>query len=205
MNAKRWISRIIRAPRTLTRRVTDQYLVRRYLIWHDVTVGADLRASGLPRLRIVEGGRLIVGNGVTLVSRPTGNPLHLHRPCTFSVIKPGAVIEIGDSSALSGTVICAASRVSIGQRVMIGANCTLSDTDFHPLSPEQRRIHPTENAASRPIVIEDDVFIGTQAILLKGAILGHGCVVGAGAVVTGEFPPRSIIAGNPARLIKTLD
>ena len=205
MSAKRWIGRIVRAPRTVTWRIVDRYIARYYLTWHDVKVGSPLYTVGLPRLRIVEGGQLILGNGVKLVSRPTGNPLQLFRPCTFSILKRDAVIEIGEAAALSGTVICAASRVTIGKRVMIGANCTLSDTDFHPLSPEQRRIHPTENAASRSIVIEDDVFIGTQAIILKGAVLRQGCIVGAGAVVSGDFPPRSVIAGNPAQIIKTLD
>jgi len=53
-------------------------------------------------------------------------------------------------------------------------------------------------------VIEDDVFIGMGVIVLKGSHLGRGCVVGAGSVVSGTFPPGSIVAGNPARVVRAL-
>lgn len=205
MSARRWIARLIRAPRTVLWMIIDRWIARPYLLWHGVQAGPGVKIVGLPRLRIVDGGTLILKTGVKLFSRPTSNPLQLYHPCSFSILKPGAVIEIGEGSALSGTAICAASRVTLGQRVMIGANCTISDTDFHPLSPEQRRIHPTDNAATHPVVIEDDVFVGTQTFILKGSMIRQGSVVGAGAVVAGDFPPRSVIAGNPAQVIKTLD
>lgn len=119
-------------------------------------------------------------------------------------MRAGARIVIGDGSGLSGVVICAASAIEIGARVLVGANSTIVDTDFHPLSPEARREHATRGAVSRPIRIGDDVFIGMHALILKGTDLGEGCVVGAGAVVAGSFPPRSIVAGNPARVVKEL-
>jgi acetyltransferase-like isoleucine patch superfamily enzyme len=119
------------------------------------------------------------------------------------IVRPaGARIVIGEQSALSGTVIYATTAVEIGRRVMVGANCTIVDTDFHPLSPEARRAHSTRGAVSRPVRIGDDVFIGAGSMILKGTELGEGCVVGAGAVVAGRFAPFTIVAGNPARALK---
>ena len=128
--------------------------------------------------------------------------MRIDAPCTFSTLKPGAKIVIGSDSALSGTVICCAESVVIGERVLVGSNCVLVDTDFHPLSPGARRRHPTEGAKSRPIVVEDDVFIGTQSIILKGTTLGRGCVVGPSSGFPGEFPPTVSLLGILRKLSK---
>jgi len=181
----------------------DRWLWPLWLRAAGVRCGRAVRCTGLPRIRIAQGGEIRLGNNVHLVSRSGANPLWLHRPCSLSV-RAGARIVIGDGSGFSGVVICAASAIEIGARVLVGANSTIVDTDFHPLSPEARREHATRGAVSRPIRIGDDVFIGMHALILKGTDLGEGCVVGAGAVVAGSFPPRSIIAGNPARAVKEL-
>lgn len=201
----RLLLRALVAPRTLYRYAVDLLIAPLHFQLNGVRVGKGLRVSGLPILRLAEGTQLNIGEHVLLLSRPSDNPLRNVAPCSFSLIQRGAVIELGDHSSFSGTVMCAATRITIGKHVMIGANCTLSDTDFHPLLPEQRRIHRTRGAAARPIIIEDDVFIGTQAIILKGTHLGAGCVVGAGAVVSGTFPPRSVIVGSPAVVVKQLE
>jgi acetyltransferase-like isoleucine patch superfamily enzyme len=119
--------------------------------------------------------------------------------------KPNAKIHIGEGSAFSGTVICAATSVEIGQRVMIGANSKIMDTDFHPVSAQARREHPTRGAVTKPVCIGDDVWIGMNVIILPGTTLGSGCVVSAGAVVSGVFPPDTVLVGNPARPIKKLE
>jgi acetyltransferase-like isoleucine patch superfamily enzyme len=75
------------------------------------------------------------------------------------------------------------------------------DTDFHPLDPERRRNDPLDGA-TRPVVIEDDVFIGMNSLILKGVRLGKGCVIGAGSVVTHDVPAGAVAAGNPARIIR---
>jgi acetyltransferase-like isoleucine patch superfamily enzyme len=67
------------------------------------------------------------------------------------------------------------------------------------VNPEERRAG--YGGASRPIVIEDDVFIGARAIILKGVTIGKGCVVGAGAVVAKSVPPYSVVVGNPAKVV----
>jgi acetyltransferase-like isoleucine patch superfamily enzyme len=132
------------------------------------------------------------------------NPLGVNHRVVLATWSSEASIVIGDGVGLTGTTICAQSRIVIGDRVRIGANTTLVDTDFHPLSPAERRATP-KAGKSVPVVIEDDVFIGMHVLILKGSYIGHGSVIGAGSVVTGRVPPMVVAAGNPARVIRELD
>jgi acetyltransferase-like isoleucine patch superfamily enzyme len=195
--------RLVRFVPVPFQRLCDRWCWPIWLRLSGVQCGHDVHCTGLPRIRIARGGEIWLGNGVRLISRRGENPLWLHRPCVLSA-RAGARIVIGEGCGLSGVVICAASSIVIGARVLIGANCTIVDTDFHPLLPEARREHATRGALSQPIHIGNDVFVGMHVLILKGTELGDGCVVGAGAVVAGKFPPRSVIVGNPARVVKTL-
>jgi acetyltransferase-like isoleucine patch superfamily enzyme len=125
-------------------------------------------------------------------------------------IEPGGVVQVGDDSTLVGVVFMCAKSVWIGQRVIISYNVTIADSDFHPLDPELRKqdaIHsapmgdPSGRPAviARPVVIEDDVWIGIGAIILKGVRIGRGARIGAGSVVTKDVPAGAIASGNPAR------
>jgi acetyltransferase-like isoleucine patch superfamily enzyme len=104
---------------------------------------------------------------------------------------------------MTGGAIVVDQSVTIGDYVAIGANCTIVDTDFHPLGPYHRRQDPVD-AATAPIVIEDHVFIGMQSVVLKGVTIGAGSVIGACSVVTRDIPSGVIAAGNPARVIREL-
>jgi acetyltransferase-like isoleucine patch superfamily enzyme len=120
------------------------------------------------------------------------------------VVRENAVLEIGDNFKMSNSAIYCASRISIGNNVMLGGSCKIWDTDFHPLDAGERRKNPNENYKVKPIVIEDDVFIGGFSIVLKGVTIGKASVIGAGSVVTKDVPPGEIWAGNPARFIRKL-
>jgi acetyltransferase-like isoleucine patch superfamily enzyme len=73
------------------------------------------------------------------------------------------------------------------------------DSAFHELLDRSKR------PASQPVVIEDDVWIGAKASIMPGVTIGRGSVVGTAAVVTKDVPPFSVVAGVPARIVKTLD
>jgi acetyltransferase-like isoleucine patch superfamily enzyme len=163
--------------------------------------GKGLRLHGVPVVYRHRQASISLGDQVTLSSRPRANLLHLARPCLLAAIRPGATIKIGDNVGLSGVSIVAVSRIEIGDRAMIGAEALIADTDFHPLDPGERALHPTAGAVSRRILIGKDVFIGTRAMILKGVSIGDGAVVGAGAVVTKDVAAGDIVAGNPARII----
>ncbi len=88
--------------------------------------------------------------------------------------------------------------------MLIGSGCLITDTDSHPLHWEDRLINDDSKTKSKPIVIEDNVFIGARSIVLKGVTIGFGSVIGAGSVVTQSIPPNVVACGNPARIIKQL-
>ena len=82
----------------------------------------------------------------------------------------------------------------------IGADTLILDTDAHHLDWKERRDGGERN--SKPIVIEDDVFIGTRSIVLKGVTIGARSIIGAGSVVSKNIPADCIAAGNPCRIIR---
>jgi maltose O-acetyltransferase len=153
-------------------------------------VGVRVRLWGRPCVR--NWGRLIVGDRVRLVSTIT--PLEL-------ATTGGGTLEIGARTFINyGCSIGATRLVRIGQRCSLGPYVMLMDSDFHRLEPE-RRDEPGESA---PIVLEDNVWIGARAIVLRGVTIGADSVIGAGSVVTRDIPPRSVAVGAPARVVKTL-
>lgn len=166
-------------------------------------VGVDWRGYrlyGLPIIQKYRPSTLILGAGAELRSTPRSNPLGATHPVILSTRRANARLIIGRQFGMTGGTICAEESITIGDRVIVGANSVIIDTDFHPLDPDQRQRDPLAGA-TRPIVIEDDVFIGMHSLILKGVTLGKGCVVGAGSVVTADVEPGCIVAGNPARIV----
>ncbi len=162
--------------------------------------GQDWRFYGVPIIQKHRHSRICIGPGLQLRSSVRSNPLGPNRPVILCTWQAGAVLEIGSNFGITGGSIVAAERITIGDRVSVGANSAIIDTDFHPLDPEIRRAAP-QHARTAPVVIEDDVFIGMNCLVLKGVTLGQGCVVGAGSVVTVDIPPGMVAAGNPARVV----
>ena len=110
-----------------------------------------------------------------------------------------AVIELGHKTYINhDSEIRCREHISIGNNVSIAYNVLIQDSDYHTMYDEKGN----EKPQTLPIVIEDDVWIGANAIILKGVTLGKGCVVAAGSVVTKSAPAHSLIGGNPARIIK---
>ena len=124
-------------------------------------------------------------------------------------------IEIGDYSHISSACLAATLKISIGNYVFIAGGVTIVDTDFHPLDPAARiadtiAISPVGNKAMRPmfdsapVIIEDDVWIGFNATILKGVTIGKGAVIQPGSVVLKDVPAGAVVSGNPAQ-IEVLD
>ena len=107
---------------------------------------------------------------------------------------------------MSGVLICCQESVTIGKHVGIGANVIIYDTDFHPVNPYERIVVNNDKDIKRkPVQIDDYVWIGANAMILKGVHIGRGAVIGAGSVVTNDVPELTIYAGNPARFIKDVE
>jgi acetyltransferase-like isoleucine patch superfamily enzyme len=161
------------------------------------------RIYGAPIIQRHAGSTIRIGRDLTLRSWYASNPLGVVRRTLLCTWARDAQLIIGQGVGMTGAVIVAQTRIEIGDHVWIGANSTIVDTDFHPLSPEARRRDPSAGK-SAPILIEDEVFIGMWAIILKGVRIGRGAVIGAGAVVTSDVPAGAIAVGNPARVVRQL-
>jgi acetyltransferase-like isoleucine patch superfamily enzyme/ubiquinone/menaquinone biosynthesis C-methylase UbiE len=112
----------------------------------------------------------------------------------------GSLVAIGDESVLNNGVCLrsAGPGIRIGRRALIGSGVEIFDCDFHTLEPALRR---SGTAPSAAVVIGDDVWIGANAMVLKGVTIGDGAVVAAGSVVTRPVPAGGVVAGIPARLV----
>ena len=110
-------------------------------------------------------------------------------------------IKIGKYCLITpGVRIMAAESILIGDACMIAHGVYISDADWHGIYD---RAEPVGN--TKPVILEDNVWIGDSAIICKGVTVGKNSIIGAGAVVTKNVPPNSIFAGNPAKLVKTLE
>ncbi|MCO6496348.1 MAG: hypothetical protein J5I50_01670 [Chitinophagaceae bacterium] len=160
--------------------------------------------KGLPIISKAKGSRIIIDKGCILVSKSKFNVAGINHPVILATLSSGAVIKIG-RSGFSGSTICAAKEVIIGDDCAFGVNSCVYDTDFHPVDAD-RRINQQSifDAACAPVSIEDKVWMAANSIVLKGVSIGEGAVIGAGSVVTADIPPYTIYAGNPARKIKDI-
>lgn len=125
----------------------------------------------------------------------------------FTILTPfhcdyGYNIEIGERFFSNfNLVILDEAKVTFGKDVFVGPNCSFY-TAGHPLDAE-RRNQGLEYA--KPITVGDNVWFGGNVMVLPGVAIGNDCVIGAGSVVTKSVPPFSVVAGNPAHIIKTLN
>lgn len=127
-------------------------------------------------------------------------------------IEPAGFVEVGDDTQLVGPIFMCGERISIGKRVIVSYNVTVADSDFHPTDPHERKLDAIANAPegdrslrppliTKPVVIEDDVWIGIGAIILKGVRIGAGARIGAGSVITKDVPAGATVVGNPGTVI----
>lgn len=166
--------------------------------------GRGWRFYGVPILQKHRGSTVRIGDNLELRSIPHSNALGPFHPVILSTRRPGARMTIGRGFGMTGGTLCAEESITIGDYVWVGANCTITDTDFHPLDLATRLARPLDGSTS-PVVIEDGVFVGMQSLVLKGVTIGAHSVIGAGSVVTKDVPAGVIAAGNPARVIRRLN
>jgi acetyltransferase-like isoleucine patch superfamily enzyme len=142
-----------------------------------------------------------------------GNHVSVYAGCSFAIQKDGHC-TVGDFTLLNGAIVMAEELVEIGSHCLISWGVGIADSDFHPLEPAQRLIDSQALAPffkdrplrpklkTAPVKIGDNVWIGMNAVILKGVTIGENSVVAAGAVVTKSIPANAIAAGNPAVMVK---
>lgn len=159
----------------------------------------------------------------TKIINNSGNPraislgVHTHVRGELLTFGHGGAIHIGNYCYVGeGTRIWSAMSITIGDRVLISHNVNIFDNDTHPIEDAAARHrqfvdiittgHPSQlDLREAAVVIGDDVLIACQSIILPGVTIGKGAVVGAGAVVTKDVLPYTIVAGNPARVVRTIN
>ena len=134
---------------------------------------------------------------------------------SFAIGQNGSC-KIGDFTLLNGALIMADERIEIGSHCLVSWNVGIADSDFHPIDAAQRKIDtyalapfykerpPRPALRTAPVIIKDNVWIGMNAIILKGVTIGENSVVAAGAVVSKSVPENVVVAGNPAVIVKQL-
>jgi acetyltransferase-like isoleucine patch superfamily enzyme len=167
-----------------------------------VRLGSGTLISGehaFKRFRAKKSDALVIGDNATM------DGVH------FAVEADGR-IQIGDYCYFTNAVLLCELELRIGSYVIIGWNASIADSDFHPLGPAERIVdaiacsplgknRPRPAIARRAVVIEDDVWIGPNATILKGVHIGAGAWIEPGALVTRDVPARARVLGNPAQII----
>lgn len=163
-------------------------IAARYYLRACTYVGRYVRVAGRPFIQ--NEGALIIGERTIIQSTTVRTELVAH---------PGGRLEIGPRTWIHyGCSIAAHELVRIGADCHIGPYTNMIDNAYHDIE-DHSRIPP-----SHPVIIGNNVWIGTRVIILPGVTIGDHAVIGAGAVVTKNVPPRSVAAGNPARILRTI-
>ena len=127
--------------------------------------------------------------------------------------RPGASIFIGQQTFIGKSNIVASTYISIGNNVLISWGVTIADHNSHSVAYSERSLDVLDwldgkkdwsNVICEQVSICDKAWIGFNASILKGVTVGEGAIVAAGAVVTKDVPPWTIVGGNPAKIIREL-
>ena len=150
-----------------------------FLCWlHGIKRSKGAWFSGAPLIRTRNSGSVVIGEGTCLQSRSRLNLVGIVNQCVIDT-RAGGSVYIGKNSGITSCVINSRERIHIGDNVNIGGNVRIFDHDFHSLNALKRRSFATDfpSVRSLPVNIGDDVFIGTNAIILKGSDIGARTIV----------------------------
>jgi acetyltransferase-like isoleucine patch superfamily enzyme len=163
---------------------------------HFESIGEGTILTGARRIEVI-GPAIHCGRHVHINSAP-GHPVKL---CVWNAGERWGRLDIGDYVLISpGVQVISSIGIAIGANTMIASGVYISDSDWHGTYDRLR-----EGGQAKPIVIEDNVWIGVRAIVGKGVRIGANSIVGAGSVVTHDIPANVIAAGCPATVKRSLD
>lgn len=147
-----------------------------------------------------------------------------HIFCSFNFVRPQAKVKIGKRCQIGKSSFTSAEMIEVGDDVLIGWGVTITDNNSHALDWEHRKNdirqcyddykeNPNNFIKNKdwshvkiaPVCIKDRVWISFNTVILKGVTIGENSVIGAQSVVTRDVPPYSVVAGNPAKVIKKLE
>ena len=141
--------------------------------------GKPKNIRGVVTIRSNCKGSITLGSNVTIMSGKKYNIIGNDFRTVFRTLQNGK-IEIGNNVGISNSTVVSVESVTIEDNVMIGGNCQIFDTDFHPIAYSDRLEHDSEGGKSKPIRIMEGAFIGANSMILKGVTIGRHSVIGAG-------------------------
>lgn len=165
--------------------------------WWKIKIGKGCKFRGKACFYRLQDSEISIGKNCIFNSSTTSNLSGLYTPCIISTAKKNTKLTIGNNCGFSGTRIRAGETITIGNNVRCGANTYIASTDAH--TDDYRA------GKDRPIVIEDNVWLGLNVVVLKGVHIGKNSLIGANSVVTKDIPANVIAVGNPCRIIKYLE
>jgi len=178
----------MKLPEGLNRLLTVLYLRWKKVEWNGTLPLIDMLRP--PKFCLTGSGRLVLGSGVKIFTA--------HKRTMFQV-SHGAIVSVGDMSVLNGVDwIHADKEITIGPHALMAPGVKIIDSNMHPVSPG-------DNLAPQPVRLGRNCCIGMGSSILPGVQIGDHSEVGAASVVTKNVPPKTVVAGNTARVIKTFD
>ncbi len=158
-----------------------------------VKINNGAKFFGIPHLRRFPFSTIQIGRNCSFRSDHTSNLIGVNRKCILSTHEKKAIIVIGDNCGFSGVTIGAACEIRIGNNVLCGANSVITDFDWHS---DISNTHP------EPVIIHDNVWIGLNAVILKGVEIGENSIIGANSLVLKSIPANVVAGGNPCKVLK---
>lgn len=151
---------------------------------------------------INKGNKITLGENVYIRSDSRGYQAGMPFPATLLTDVKNATISIGANTRIVGAYIHAQDSIVMGKNCLIASGVNILDSNGHQVYSLNRTVNRDK---PEKIVLGDNVWVGINAIILKGTTIGSNSIVAAGSVVKGDFPDNTLIAGNPAKAVKTLD
>ncbi|RPH30781.1 MAG: acyltransferase [Bacteroidales bacterium] len=177
-----------------------------YLWWYsrssNIIMGKHVRFFKKPSIYVTKGAVLELGDGVVLNSDNFRYHLNMHSPCKILIDRPGAEVYIGSNTRIHGSCIHAYNKIVIGKNCLIAANCQIFDGNGHDLSFPNVSNRVNTLGGSKAIIIGDNVWLGTNVVVLPGVKIGEGSIISANSVVHNDVPSMVVAGGNPLQIIK---
>lgn len=167
---------------------------------------SDCKVVGHPYLRqplqLVGRGEIYFGVNVSIGVYPS--PFFFNGYGYMEARNSRAKISIGTGVWINNNFVAISEHksITIGENVLIGTCVEIYDSNFHGLEADRRRVSSPEEACE--VLIEDNVFIGSNVTILKGVTIGRDSVIASGSIVTNSIPPRVVAGGCPAKVFRQL-
>ena len=196
------------------------YFIYKVGYFESVKIEKDIREKRLSEIAIIEENVWISNNAIIINNSHPRHNIRIGKNSRFMgnmlLFDACGKIEIGEDCFIGpDTRIWSAKNISIGSRVLIAHNVNIHDNISHPIDADIRHqeymnfvetgIHDQTDLKGRDIVIEDDVWIGFNATILRGVRIGKGAIIGACSLVTKDVEPWTINVGNPLQCIKKMN